>query len=88
MQQTDVELGKVTRFYLTERSWDLSSIYEMTLQAPFGGQTKTIKAALELFRKLLISQKACRDKNLEKVLCNVLTNTPVYYWYCRKTPFL
>ena len=42
----------------------------MTLQTPFGEQTKTIIAGLELFQRLLFSKKAGRGINLGHALLN------------------
>ena len=44
--------------YQTELSSALSAIYRMTLKAPIGEQTKTIKAGLGLLKILLINMKA------------------------------
>ena len=59
------------------RSRTLSSMYEVTLQASAGDKTKTIKAGRDLFQRLLVSQEAGRDINLEEILCHELSTTPL-----------
>ena len=60
------------------RSRTLSSMYVVTLQASAGDKTKTIKAGRDLlFQRLLVSQEAGRDINLEEILCNELSTTPL-----------
>ena len=58
----------------------------MTLKTPIGEQTKTIKAGLELFQRLLINKKA-EYVNLEEILCYVLSNTAVLLLVLRENPF-
>ena len=45
----------------------------MTLKTPIEEQPKTIKAGLELFKKVLINKKA---ELIRMHLCYVLSNTP------------
>ena len=42
---------------------------------PAGDKTKTIKAGRDLFQRLLVSQEAGRDINLEEILCHELSTT-------------
>ena len=50
-------------------------MYVVTLQASAGDKTKTIKAGRDLYQRLLVSQEAGRDINLEEILCNELSTT-------------